>query len=45
VVRGRSHHETHDGLLSGMALAIGVGSGAAVAADQAAPSAESMYAG
>ncbi|MET9509474.1 peptidase inhibitor family I36 protein [Streptomyces flavidovirens] len=31
-------------LLSGMALAIGVGSGTAVATDQAAPSAESMYA-
>lgn len=31
-------------LFSGMALAIGVGSGAAVAADQAAPSAESVYA-
>ncbi|MFC9686086.1 peptidase inhibitor family I36 protein [Streptomyces sp. NPDC056948] len=31
-------------LFSGMALAIGVGSGSAVAADQAAPSAESVYA-
>lgn len=31
-------------LLSGMALAIGVGNGAAVAADQTAPSSESVYA-